>query len=84
MFACVLLHEVGKDGPYITLRLRCLSNCFKIYLRNTNTLTNQHTDVFESFHAKMVALALATTNINTVVQVNSAIDLIMDELEDDD
>ena len=32
----------------------------------------------------MVALALATTNMNTIVQVNRAIDLVMDDLEEDD
>ena len=41
--AAVLLHEAGKDGPYIKLQLRWLSNCFQIYLRNTNRICAQHT-----------------------------------------
>ena len=39
----VFLHEAGKDGPYIKLRLRWLSDCFQIYLRNTNRICAQHT-----------------------------------------
>ena len=42
--ACVLLHEAGKDGTYIKLRLRWKSECFQIYLRNTATIRAQHTE----------------------------------------
>ena len=42
--ACVLLHEAGKDGTYIKLRLRWNSECFQIYLRNTATIRAQHTE----------------------------------------
>ena len=42
VYACVLLHEAGKDGPYIKLRLRWLSNCFEVYLRNTDKIRAQH------------------------------------------
>ena len=37
--ACNLLHEAGKDGSYIKLRLCWKSDCFEIYLRNTETIT---------------------------------------------
>ena len=40
VYACVLLHEAGKDGPYIKLRLRWLSDCFEVYLRNTVRIRN--------------------------------------------
>ena len=83
VFAWILLHEAGKDGPYIKLYLWWLGNCFELYLRNTNTFTNQHDEALECVHA-MTAKQAATTNMNTIVQVNWAIDLIMDELEDDD
>ena len=43
VMAAVLLHEAGKDGPYIKLRLRWLSDCFQIYLRNTSRICAQHT-----------------------------------------
>ena len=33
VMAAVLIHEAGKDGPYIKLRLRWLSDCFQVYLR---------------------------------------------------
>lgn len=42
--ACTLLHEAGKDGTYIKLRLRWKSNCFEIYLRNTAEITRQHAE----------------------------------------
>lgn len=84
VFAAVLLSEAGKDGPYIKLRLRWLSDCFEVYLRNTNRITEQHADALESVHAQMVALTLAATNMNTVVQVSGVIDLGMDDLEDED
>jgi len=45
--ACVLLHEAGKDGTYIKLRLRWKSECFQIYLRNTATIRAQHTEALE-------------------------------------
>ena len=35
--ACVLLAEAGKDGWYLKLRLRWLSDCYEIYIRNTNS-----------------------------------------------
>ena len=84
VFACVLLSEAGKDGPYIKLRLCWLSDCFEVYLTNTNTITEQHADALESVHAQMVALTLAATNMNTIVQVSGVIDLGMDDLEDED
>ncbi|KAL7528072.1 LOW QUALITY PROTEIN: hypothetical protein ACHAXR_005209 [Thalassiosira sp. AJA248-18] len=55
--ACVVLSEAGKDGPYIKLRLRWLSNCFEIYLRNTNTIATQHADALDNVHSRMSALA---------------------------
>ena len=84
VYAHVLLHKTGKDEPFIELRLRWLSNCFVIYLSNTNIITNQHADALKAIHAKMAALALATTNMNIIFKVNGAIGLVMDEFEDDD
>ena len=42
VLAAVLLHEAGKGGPYIKLRLRWLSDCYEIYLRNTRKICEQH------------------------------------------
>ena len=40
--ACVLLNTIGKDGPFIQLRLRWRSLAFMDYLRNTRTLAKEH------------------------------------------
>ena len=40
--AAVLLHEAGKSDAYIKLRIRWLSDCFNVYLRNTKTICDQH------------------------------------------
>ena len=39
---CVLLSTIGKDGPFIQLRLRWRSLAFMDYLRNTRTLAKEH------------------------------------------
>ena len=53
-------------------------------MRSIYTITKQHAEALEGVNTKMSALALATTNINTVIQANGNIDFIKDELEDDD
>lgn len=83
--ACVLLNEAGKDGSYIKLRLRWLSNCFEVYLRNTDTITAQHNEALSDVHQRMAALAVSTANANAdAVHVSGSIDPTMNDLEDDD
>ena len=38
----VLLHETRKSKAYIILRIRWLSDCFHVYLRNSRTICDQH------------------------------------------
>ena len=40
--AAVKLHEAGKDGSYIKLRLRWRSDTFMVYLRNTRKIAQAH------------------------------------------
>ena len=54
VLAAVLLHEAGKDGPYIKLRLRWLSDCFQIYLRNTTRICAQHTAALIEINEKIL------------------------------
>ena len=82
--ACVLLHEAGKDGTYIKLRLRWLSDCFEIYCRNTETITAQHVEALDSVHQRMLAVAAQDTSQNDIVFVEGNINLRMDDLEDED
>lgn len=57
--ACILLAEAGKPMYFIKLRLRWLSNCFEIYLRNTDRVAMQH----------LYAITPGTTAQPTVTQV---------------
>ena len=84
MYACVLLSESGKDGTYIKLRLRWLSNCFEIYLRNTDNIAVQHGNALEDAHSRMIAWAISLPNFSNVVHVHGNINLTMTELEDGD
>ena len=84
VYACVLLSEAGKDGPYTKLRLRWLSNCPEIYLRNTDNIACQHVDALDDVHTLMAALSISATNLNGLVHVSGKINLIMNDLEDED
>ena len=61
--AAVLLHEAGKDGTYIKLRIRWLSDCFEIYLRNTSTICAQHNTALQGVNQQMMA-AIAVSQAN--------------------
>ena len=84
VFACVLLHEAGKDGPFIKLRLRWLSNCFEVYLRNTETINSQHAFALNDIHSRMANIAISSANLNEVVFIVGVEDIQMPELEDED
>jgi len=84
VYACVLLSEAGKEGPYIKLRLRWLSNCFEIYLRNTDTIADQHNEALDSVHSRMTALAMTASNLHEIVHTSGTINIIMNDLEDED
>ena len=40
--ACVLLAEAGMPVYFIKLRLRWISDCFEVYIRNTLKMANMH------------------------------------------
>ena len=84
VLATVLLCEAGKDGPYIKLRLRWLSDCYMVYLRNTNRITEQHADALAGVHATMAAIATVANEASTIVSIECIEDLDMDDLEDED
>jgi len=84
VYAWVLLHEAGKDSPYIKLRLWWLSNYFEIYLRNTDRITNQHNEVLHEVHQRMQDMAISALNLNQVIHISGNIDLTMTKLEDHD
>ena len=80
----VLLPEAGKDGAYIKLCLRCLSNCFEIYLRNTTAIAAQHSDALDDVHQRMTDMIRDTIRSTATVISDGEINLRMDDLEDDD
>ena len=84
VYACVLLHEAGKDGPYIKLRLRWLSNCFEVYLRNTDKIRAQHNDALDASLKSILTLAARTVGMDGPVHVNGIVNLSMDEVDDED
>ena len=82
--ACVLLHEAGKDGPFIKLRIRWLSDCFQIYLRNTERITAQHSKALSGTQRRMTEMVLKSMGLGQAVIAEGELDLKMDDLEDDD
>jgi integrase len=63
VWAACLLHEAGQSGDYIKKRLRWLSECYRIYLRDSDILGHKHNEVLES-HANLVSqIQLSSENI---------------------
>ena len=84
VYACVLLHEAGKDGPYTKLWLRWLSNCFEVYLRNTDKIRAQHNDALDASLKSILTLAARTVGMDGPVHVNGIVNLSMDEVDNED
>ena len=84
--AAVLLHEAGKDGTYIKLRIRWLSDCFEVYLRNTPTICAQHNTALHGVNQQMMAvIAVLQANLLRYAVHNAVvIDKLMTDIEDDD
>ena len=51
VLAAVLLHEAGKDAEFLKVRLRWLSDSYRLYLRNTKALAAQHREAIGAFSA---------------------------------
>jgi hypothetical protein len=47
VWAAVLLSEQGKNGDYIKIRLRWLSEAYRVYLRNTKKSGKIHNETLE-------------------------------------
>ena len=81
----MLLHEAGKDASYIKLRLRWLSDCFQVYLRNTKLICVQHNASLKNANDIILeALALSRENIpDDAIHWEGVTDTDL-ELEDED
>ena len=84
VYACVLLHEAGKDGPYIKLRLRWLSDCFEVYLRNTTRIRNQHNEALQGSTDNMIRLAIEALGLDGPIHVDGVLNLSYDDVADED
>ena len=81
---CVLRNETGKDGPYIKLRIRFLSNCFEVYLCNTDRITQHHTEALADDHANLAALLTQMIKLDTVTCAEGIHDNQTTDVEDED
>jgi len=86
--ACILLAEAGMPMYFIKLRLRWISNCFEVYLRNTDRIAMQHLyaitpEGIASSKAKSVPLVDKNIDLDIVAEFGT-ITIGDYELEDDD
>jgi hypothetical protein len=58
VWAAVLLHEAGKNGDYIKIRLRWVSEAYRVYLRNTKNTAKLHNVAVEE-NAQRIDFSLA-------------------------
>lgn len=82
--ACVELSEAGKSGWYIKLRLRWLSDCYTVYLRNTSNICEQHIEALSGAHERMAALAVSLVGVPEANDTPGTADSVEYDLEDDD
>ena len=59
VWACVLLDESGKSPDYIKKRLRWLGDSFRMYLRDTSVIQQQHVDALQSASQEVLDLISA-------------------------
>jgi hypothetical protein len=83
VWAAVLLHEAGQDGDVIRIRLRWLSEAYRVYLRNTEKTADLHNKALES-NADELLLELSSQELPILPTQEVDIDNEMGELEIDD
>ena len=67
VWALVLLDEAGKSPTFMKSRLRWLGDSYRLYLRDTADLINQHNAALECASAQM--LALLGVNLDTLPDI---------------
>ena len=82
--AAVLLHEAGKDGAFIKLRIRWLSDCFHVYLRNTQRICAQHTAPLKDDNLLLEAFTFTDNNIPSLAVHCRGANEAAINLDDDD
>ncbi len=79
MWACFLLDKAGKSPEYIKKRHHWLGSSFRINLRNTTIIQNQHLDALQAASQKVMDLIAALPE-----GVNIALCSIMDASDNPD
>ena len=82
--ACVLLAEAGKEGWYIKLRLRWLSDCYEVYIRNTGRIAMAHNDALHEVNERLAAVAISSVNLPDSFVETGVLDPVLYQLEDED
>ena len=72
VWACVSLDEAGKSPDFIKKRLRWLGESYRVYLRDTNKINQQHNDALQESSQAVMDL------------IDSDIDNIMEPLSGED
>lgn len=62
--AAVLLHEQGHDGDYIKIQLRWLGDSYRLYLRSTHKILQQHSDSLSKSASISIKLANLPQNVS--------------------
>ena len=82
--ACVLLAEAGKEGWYIKIRLRWLSDCYEIYIRNTRRIADQHNEALDAANRKLDEVAVTLVNLPDYLEESGILDTVQYDIEDED
>ena len=84
--AAVILHKAGKDGSYIKLRIRWLSDCFQVYLQNAHTICEQHNTAMRSMNEQLLkAVVVSQLNMSAdAVHITGIENLDLTDIEDKD
>ena len=81
---CCLLAEAGKDGWYIKLQLWRVSDCYKMYIRNTRHITNAHNEALKIVNVRLQELAITLSNLPGILEESGVLDNISYMIEDND
>lgn len=82
--ACVLLAEAGKEGWYIKLRLRWLSDCYTVYIRNTTKIAMLHKEAANEANNRLDSIVVTLANLPEFIEQNGIPDVVEYDLEDED
>ena len=72
VWACVCLDEAGKPPDFVKQRLRWMGESYRVYLRDTNKVNEQHKD------------ALIASSQSTVALIEAVEDAVFDQLSHKD